>query len=184
MNETQQTIVNATFALAAEMPWSRIQLHQIAARAGISLADLYKEAPTKHMILCLLSRQVNEAVLRGHTVSAESTDTPRERLFEVLMARFDALRPFRAGLKSVADDLSRDPGAAALLALLLPGAMAWMLEAANIDTTGMNGPVKTAVLTALYAKVLRTWLAETGEDDARTMAELDRRLKQTERWLK
>ena len=184
MNETQQAIVNATFALAAEMPWNRIKLHQIAGLAGISLADLYKEAPSKHMVLCLLSRQVNEAVLRGHTISPESTDTPRERLFEVLMARFDAMRPFRAGLKSVADDLPRDPGAAALLGLLVPGAMAWMLEAANIDTTGMNGPVKTVVLTSLYARVLRTWLAETSEDDARTMSELDKRLKQAERWLK
>ena len=184
MNEIQQNIVNATFALAAEMPWSRIQLHQIAGRAGISLADLYKEAPTKHMILCLLSRQVNEAVLRGHTVSPESTETPRERLFEVLMARFDAMRPFRAGLKSVANDLSRDPGAAALLGLLVPGAMGWMLEAASIDTTGIKGPMKMMVLTGLYTRVLRTWLRETGEDDARTMSELDKRLKQAERWFR
>ena len=100
------------------------------------------------------------------------------------MARFDALRPFRPGLRSLARGMRQDPGAALLVPLLVPSAMRWMLEAAHIDLDPLSGPVKIARLTVLYARALRVWINEDGEDDASTMAELDRLLRGAESWVR
>jgi AcrR family transcriptional regulator len=183
MNDNEISIINAALALAEEKGWSDVTLHGIAERAGITLAALYAHVPGKHAVLCLLSRQINDIVLRG-AFQGNENETPRERLFEVLMARFDALKPFRPGLKAILKDAPRDPAAAALMAAMLPPAMAWMLEAAGIDAGGLAGPVKVLALSGLYAKALRVWLEDGTEDSAKTMAELDRLLKRAEGWAK
>jgi uncharacterized membrane protein YgdD (TMEM256/DUF423 family)/AcrR family transcriptional regulator len=184
MTDTDMNIINAAFALAVEKGWAKVHLHEIAHRAGVTLADLYDSAPTKQAVLCLFERQINETVMRTAVFSADSTETPRERLFEVLMARFDALKPFKPGLKVIAGDGLRDPGSIALLAALLPPSMAWMLETAGIPADGLMGPGKVLGLTALYLQVYKTWSGDESEDSARTMADLDRRLKKAEGWAK
>ena len=184
MNDTDLNIINAAFSLAEEKGWAATHLHEIAHRAGLTLADLYGRAATKQAILCLFARQINETVLRTTAFSEDNTETPREKLFEVLMARFDALKPFRPGLKAIAKDSHRDPGSAGLLALLLPPAMGWMLEAAGIAVDGWMGPARVLGLTGIYLQVFRTWMDDDSEDSAKTMAELDRRLKRAEGWAK
>jgi AcrR family transcriptional regulator len=184
MTETELNIINAAFSLAEEKGWGSVHLHEIAHRAGITLADLYTRAPAKQAILCLFERQINETVMRNAAFSEDSSETPREKLFEVLMARFDALKPFKPGLKAIVSDAPRDPGSTALLALMLPPSMAWMLEAAGIAADGFTGPAKVLGLTGLYMKVLRVWMTDDSEDSAKTMAELDRCLKRAEGWAK
>jgi hypothetical protein len=76
----------------------------------------------------------------------------------------------------------RDPAAAALIALLMPPSMAWMLEAAGIPATGFDAPLRVIGLTHLYALLLRTWLKDDSIEGGKTMAELDRLLKKAEGW--
>ncbi len=182
MNDTDLTIINAAFSLAEEKGWAGTHLHEIAHRAGLTLGDLYARASTKQAILCLFARQINETVLRQAAFSEENNDSPRERLFEVLMARFDALQPFKRGLQAIAEDGSRDPGSAGILALQLPPSMGWMLEAAGIGADGLTGPLKMLGLTGLYLQIYRTWMDDDTQDSSKTMAELDRRLKKAEGW--
>jgi AcrR family transcriptional regulator len=184
MHERDSEILNAAFALIRDSGWSRLDLRDIARRANMTLAELYGHVTNKHELLCLFSRHVNEAVLHVAAFDTDANETPRERLFEVLMARFDVLAPFKSGLKKIAGDLPRDPAAAILIAAMLPSSMGWMMEAAGVALTGPLAPARVLILTGLYARVLRVWLDDDSEDNGKAMAELDRLLKKAEGWAK
>ncbi len=100
----------------------------------------------------------------------------RDRLFDVLMMRFDAMGEEKEALRRIAADLRRDPIASAPLARPLLQSMGWMLEAAGIDSSGIAGALRVRGLAFVWGAAFRVWL-EDGEDQSKTMAELDRRLR-------
>jgi AcrR family transcriptional regulator len=170
-------IIAAAMRLAAERPWSEIPLAEIAAAAGLSLIELYRIFPSKPAILTALARQVDAAVLAQ---PVDPADLPRDRLFDVLMRRFDALRPSRPGLKRIAGDLRRLRLDALPALAALPRSMAWMLEAASIPAAGLRGALSARILGAAYLSAFRTFLEDDSTDLARTMATLDRALRRAE----
>jgi AcrR family transcriptional regulator len=177
-------VFEAAMRLAAERGWSAVALADIAAAAGLSLADLYAAYPSKTAILGALSRDVDRQVLAG--VDAATTETPRDRLFDVLMKRFDALAGYREGLAAVARDGRRDPTIMLCGAAQLLRSMAAMLEAAGISAAGVGGALKAKGLAAIYLATLRDWFRDDTVDKTRTMAALDSRLRRFEpcaRWL-
>jgi AcrR family transcriptional regulator len=171
------TIIAATMKLAAEKAWSDIPLAEIATASGLSLIDLYRLFPSKLAILDALARQVDAAVLAA---PADAGDTPRDRLFDVLMRRFDALLPFRDGLKRIARDLGRLQFEALPAGLALPRSMGWMLEAASIPAAGLRGALRSRVLSVAYLAAFKTFLEDDSADLTRTMASLDRALRRAE----
>lgn len=168
-------LVAAALRLAAERPWNDVSMHDIAEAARCTLADVRREFPSKGAILAAFTRKVDDALLERAT--KPKADAPaRDRLFEVIMSRFDVLAPYKAGLKSIAAAKPMD------LAIIKKAfaSQAWMLHAAGIATDGPLGPVRVAGLASVYASVLETWLADDDPGLAKTMAALDRRLKRGE----
>lgn len=171
-------IVAAALGLAAERPWRDVSLRDIAGRAGMGLADLRRHVDSKGAVLALFARAIDDEVLNNGPRPAPG-EAKRDALFEVLMARFDALQPHKAAVRSIVADAATEP--AAIRAML--ASQAWMLQAAGIDSGGIDGGVRVAGLTSVYASVLRTWLDDDDPGLARTMAALDRRLRRGERTL-
>jgi AcrR family transcriptional regulator len=170
-------IVDAAAALASTQPWHRISLADIAGKAGLTVGELYRHFPSRQAIQIEMLREIDRKALSAAT---EAGDTPRDRLFEALMRRFDALTPFKPGIKATCDDLRRGrPGvlpSAALAALHVSFAIGWYLEAAGIVVEGLGGAVRVKLVTLAYFGALRTWLEDDSEDLSRTMAALDRGL--------
>ncbi len=176
-------IIDAAMGLAAERGWHDLSLSEIAAAAKVPLSRLHPVFPSKQAILNGLSRRVDAAVL-AEAEGEESGESARDRLFEVLMRRFDALRPYKPGLGNVIYDQGRDPLAALCGLPRLLGAMALMLEAAGISSTGLAGAVRAKGLAAIYLATIRVWLRDDSPDLAKTMAVLDRRLRRAESLLR
>lgn len=171
-------IAAAALALAAERPWRDITLRDIAARAGSSLAAMRDAgADSKAAVVAEIIRAFDEAMLRDTADLTIEAGARRDALFEVVMARLDAMRPYRPAIRSIMADASMD--AAVMRASL--ASQAWMLQAAGIDTSGVEGGVRVAGLASVYASVLRTWIDDDDPGMARTMAALDRRLRRGER---
>jgi AcrR family transcriptional regulator len=181
-DETRHAFYEAAMRLAAQQGWQRTTMGEIAAAAGRDLAALRRVAADKAAILTGITEEADGVVLRA---AADLTldDPARERLFDVLMQRFDSLRPYRAGLRAVLREFGGDPVAAAALLGALGRSMAWMLEAAKVPATGPLAPLRVTALGALYAACFRTWLFDEGADSPRTMAALDQHLRRAERWL-
>ena len=100
-------VVDALMALAAERGWLAVSLADIAERAGLSLADLHDQYPSKSAILAAYRESLDVAVLRGDPLDREASS--RDRLFDVVMRRFDAMQPHRDGIRAVLRDSMVDP---------------------------------------------------------------------------
>lgn len=174
-------ILDAALALAEREGWRKASLGAIAHEAGVPLHEFYGEFRSRAAILGALMARTDAAVLAG--TAAGSDDSGRDRLFDVLMRRFDAMKPHRSALKAIARDLGTDPPTALCSAPAFLRSMAWMLEAAGLSSAGMRGRFRVRTLGALYLCVMRVFVDDDSKDLAKTMAALDRRLSQAEPWL-
>ncbi len=175
LGTSEGRIISAALRLAGERPWQEISLRQIADAAGMTLAGLSDSFRSKGEILQAFVREVDREVLSKAPAPREG-ESHRDALFEVLMARFDILDPYKSALRSISESGEVE------LALIKPmcASQAWMLEAAGIDADGPAGALRTAGLASVYASVFRTWLEDDDPGLARTMAVLDRRLRRGE----
>lgn len=171
----EEKIIKATLKLAAQQGWRELALADIAAAAKVSLATLSTHFPSKTAILIAYGRGIDAKVLDAVAVEEMDGESARDRLFDVLMMRFDALAPDKEALKRITADLRRDPVASAPLIRPALQSMGWMLEAACIDSSGLAGAAGVRGLALVWGAAFRVWL-EDNEDQSKTMAELDRRL--------
>ena len=90
--EFPSLIVNNALDLAAAKGWAETSLGDIAQAAGLTLAQLHGTYPSKPAILAAYTTRIDEAVLND--VDPELADkSRRERLFDVLMKRFEKMDP-------------------------------------------------------------------------------------------
>ncbi len=175
-------ILDAALRLIGEQGWRHLSMTAIAAEARLPLVRLYREFRSRPAILCGFSRRIDEAVL-ATPVEAETGERPRDRVFDLLMRRFDALQPYRAALEVLGRELPTDPPAALAAGAGVLRSVGWMLEAAGVSTQGLGGAVALKLTAGVYLTTLRLWLRDDTPDLAPTMAALDRRLRGIERWF-
>jgi AcrR family transcriptional regulator len=175
-------IIDAALAAIAEQGWRRLSLATIAARAELPIIAVYRAYSSKQAVLCGLFQRIDEAVL-AELPDPEADERPRDRVFDLLMRRFDALRPYKPALEVLRRELASDPVAALALGTRLLRSIGWMLEAGGITTIGLPGVLAIKLTAAAYLGAQRVWLTDDSPDLAPTMATLDRRLRGIERWL-
>jgi AcrR family transcriptional regulator len=175
-------LVNAALRLIARHGWRRLSMAAIATEADLPILTVYRTFPSKPAILCAFSRRIDEIVLAA-PLDAGPDERPRDRVFDLLMRRFDALRAHRDAFEVLGRELLADPAAALVLGVALLRSMAWMLEAADVGTDGLRGVAAVKLTAGAYAATLRVWLRDDTPDLAPTMAALDQRLRRIERWL-
>ncbi len=180
--DLSQTVIETAMKLAVERGWRDLSLVEIAAEAKAPLADVYPLFPSKQAILAAFSRSIDRAVLAGEQKDSLEGPAP-DRLFDVLMRRFDALQPYREAIAAIAADQGRDPVALVCSAAQLRRSMACMLEAANLASDSCKGAIRVNGLIAIYLTTLRVWLRDESEDMSKTMAALDRNLRRADNLL-
>ncbi len=178
--KTRKKIIDALMALAAERPWEDVTLEALAERAEVPLATLRGAFDSRLSVLAAFVRDLDEEVL-GHIDPGLAQEAPRERLFDVLFSRFEALAPHREAIRNLGRAALRDPLLALELNQLTTASMAWMLTAAGIPATGGRGLVRAQALALVWARIMRVWLDDEDTGLARTMAALDKRLREAER---
>jgi AcrR family transcriptional regulator len=177
----RERIIAAFMGLLSEQSIERIGLPEIAKRAEVPLAELRGEFGSTIAILAAHTKEIDRAVLRGGDGDM-AQEPERERLFDVLMRRIEALAPHRQAVRSLVHSAARNPPLAIALNSLAVQSQQWMLAAADISASGPKGMLRAQGLALLYASVLRTWLDDTDPGLARTMAALDSALARGQRW--
>jgi len=175
-HSTRDRIVDALMELAAERDWDRIEISDVAERAGVTLLEFREAFPSKGAVLGSFNRRIDQLVL-GDDDKSLSDESTRDRIFDVLMRRFDALSPYKHALKRMAPSLARDPLTLAALNQAALNSMRFMLAAAGVETEGPVGAIKLQGAVLAYAKVMDVWFRDEDPGLSRTMAALDEELK-------
>src|SRR5271166_7081185 len=151
-------IVDALMELAGEQRFEDISIRDICRKAHVSLADFRDAFPSKGAVLAGFSRRIDRAVLSQDSEEL-ADESPRERLFDILMRRLEAMAPYREGLRETTAWLRRDPASALALNQVVVNSMRFMLEAAGIEVEGgAAGAIKLQGLALAWARIVGVWL--------------------------
>jgi len=174
--------IRAALDLARERSWGEITLDDIARAANLDLADLRREFSCKSDIIRAFQREVDAEVLAKLRAPAEG-QTARDRLFDIVMTRFEVMQPYKPALKRIWSYLCCRPGEAGALLCSSLASQYWMLAGAGAKLDGPIGALRVTGLASVYGKVFQVWLGDDSPSLDKTMAALDRRLARGERML-
>ncbi|MPZ29740.1 MAG: TetR family transcriptional regulator [Rhodospirillales bacterium] len=182
MKPANEAALDAFIKLIAEKGFADVALRDIAEAAGLSLAELYRVYPDKVALAAAFMAKIDAEVLAGTPTRSDPEETARDRLFDAMMRRYDALRPYREVLGAIRRASTRDPMLALAMGPALRRSMAAMLEAASVPSEGLTGALRQNGLLAIHYVVSRVYEQDETTDLSKTMAALDSRLKMAERW--
>ncbi len=169
--------LKAALELAATRAWSDIPLADIAAKAKLTLSDFHGVASREDLVEALDAHF--DKAMSAEGVPDETS--ARERLFDVIMLRFEAMEPYRAGLT----EIMKFRETSLTHVVRLPGhrhaSAAWALASAGLDhDDGAPASLKRIAIAFVIAQAERAWRKETSGDFALTMAALDKGLRRAE----
>lgn len=182
MTTGNDAALDAFLRLIAEKGFADVTLREVAEAAGLGLADLYRLYPDKVALVAAFMARIDAEVLAGTPRRTDPEETARDRLFDAMMRRYDALRPHRTALGAIRRAATRDPILALALGPALRRSMAVTLEAASVPSEGLSGAMRQNGLLAIHYAVSRVFDRDETADLSKTMAALDSRLKMAERW--
>src|SRR5262245_13344493 len=177
----REKAISALMTLLATHRFEDIGLAEVAGQAGIKLSQLRAEFGSTLAIIAAHTKEIDRLVLAGTDAMMED-EPPRERLFDVLMRRLDALAPYKEAVRSLLLSARRNPGLAIALNAMSMRSQHWMLEAAGINASGRRGALRAQGAVLMFARVLSVWVDDENQAHDKTMAALDRSLISAERW--
>ncbi len=166
--------LKAALKLAGEAPWRDLTLAEIAKAAKLKLSDFHGLAD-KDALLDAAEAFFDKAM---SAEDVDMDDPPLERLFDVIMLRFEAMEPYRDGLLSLMHYRETSPARLARLVAARRTSANWALTCAGLDdNAGAPKGIKVVNTAFAMGQAERAWRKETSGDFARTMARLDKALK-------
>lgn len=166
-------VLQASVDLLADAGWDGLNAEIVAERLHVGVDYVRSLFPDKLSILRAVG-QVAANAMYGEEDEAPLDGDPRDRLFELMMRRYEALDPYKDGIRAALRAVPSEP---LLPVVLLPdfnAALAEILDLAGLEPTLML----RLGLGAVAASVFAVWLKDDSLDQAATMAALDRRLSQ------
>lgn len=178
-DEIKVRVVDSFMTLIGEHDWDDVTLNRVADAADVKLSELRLHFDGKVSILSEFARRI-DAIVLDQIDEDVAEELPRERLMDILLSRLDALLPHKPAIKTLMRAMRADLSLAAQINRTSLVSMTWMLNAANIDTAGVEGAIRVQGTAVVFGKVLRTWI-DDDESMAKTMAKLDKELRTGER---
>ncbi|MBX9745381.1 MAG: hypothetical protein K2X34_00670, partial [Hyphomonadaceae bacterium] len=135
----RRDIARATLTLAAAGPWREVTLLKLADEAARPISDFYG-ASLGEAVDC-----VEEAFDRAIAEDLEKLDpgqSVRDRLFELIMRRFEAMEPHRTAVLSLEQGQDRDPTLMAAAHQRHVRCARWVLALAGLEADGMSGQAR------------------------------------------
>ena len=177
--EALDKIIRAGITLAKDRKWMQIQLEDIAREAGLQINDLKLHVTSRVEILHAYSKRLDIKAL-NNVGEADEAIPAKDRVFDVVMERFELMNEDREALRNIIKSIDPDPYAALTNCFRLKQSMTTLLDGAGISTKGLVGRIKVKALAVIYLLTLKTWLEDDSPDLSKTMASLDKHMKRAE----
>jgi AcrR family transcriptional regulator len=163
-------LADAALKLLGKTRWSELTVAQVARAAKVPLASLQTIAPDKVALFGLILRRIGADVAKTYHPDRRSADA-RDRLLDVALTWFEVLKPRAKAVRSLTEDLRRDPLSVIAARGEIVAAASWLLTLAEADT-GASLPARALAFAGILARAIPVWLDDDDEMTA-TMARLD-----------
>ncbi|MEJ0060211.1 MAG: hypothetical protein WDM79_11810 [Terricaulis sp.] len=173
----RRDLARAALSVAATKPWRDITLMQLAHEASRPVADFFG-ATLGEAIDC-----VEEAFDRAIADDLDALDpgqSVRDRLFDLIMRRFEAMERYRAAVLAMEVGQDRDPVLMGAAHQRHVRAARWVLAVAGLEADGMTGQARAQGLGVIIGQARAAWRGDEDGDFAKTMASLDKNLRRAE----
>ena len=180
--KTLDDVIDAALRLAATRSWRDVRLADIADETGVSLAELRTIVPSKVAILRAMAARSDQRLLESLEKGPVEGDV-HDRLFDIIMRRLELAEPYKAAIANILDAPADGAADWASLAAAMIDSQGWTLAAAGIEDAGRKEAVKRQGLALVMSRVLRVWVKDDDPGLAKTMATLDRQLRDGAKWL-
>jgi hypothetical protein len=171
----REALARAALMFAAAAHWREATLAALAKAADRPVADFYP-ASLADAVDCA-EEAFDRAMAEGEIDPAASV---RDRLFDLLMRRFEAMEPHRAAVLAMEKGADRDPVAMGAAHQRHVRAARWALTLAGLEADGMSGAARAQGLAMIIGQTRAAWRQDDAGDFSKTMAALDKNLRRAE----
>ena len=176
----EDKLVSTALAAIEKTGWKSLSLLTVARKAKISPAMLYELCPDKRALLALIAKRVDIGAMERAS-EPDETMPPRDRAFDAIISCFESMTALKPAIRVIREESKNDPAATLDVLPATFRSAHWIADAAGLPTTGWQGLLTARGIGILLAETLPVWL-DDGEDLAKTMAHVDRRLRLIEEW--
>ncbi|MDE2029778.1 MAG: TetR family transcriptional regulator [Alphaproteobacteria bacterium] len=165
----------AALRLAAAQGWERITLDKVAKAAKLPVAKIKARFKTANGLVPVIAAEIDREAF-----AVKTSGGAHDRLFDLLMARFDILQKHRKAVASIESTARRDRALACILSRAAMDGAYRLIEAGKLDGA-LPRPVVAVGLIAVSGWAFAAWRTDKSRDMAKTMAALDRALRWADR---
>ena len=178
------TLADEAWQQLGSRPLADLTVAEIAAHADVDTAlALAIAGDPQQLVLGKMAALDDQAVLESFAdIEDAGAVSIRDKIFEVLMHRFEVYAPYRIQIQALNRAARRRPDLALALGLGLQSVTCRMLVMAGDHCDGWRGSMRVKGVAGMVMVVARVWMKDDSPDLAPTMKELDRRLQQAEEW--
>jgi hypothetical protein len=173
----RRDLARAALSLAGSMPWREVTLIRLADAAARPVSDFYG-ATLGEAVDCV--EEAFDRAIADATDELDPKQTVRDRLFELIMRRFEAMEPHREAVLAMEHGLDRDPTLMAAAHQRHVRCARWVLAIAGMEADGMTGQARAQGLGVIIGQARAAWRGDSAGDFAKTMASLDKNLRRAE----
>ncbi|WP_395644911.1 hypothetical protein [Terricaulis sp.] len=173
----RRDLARAALSLAARMPWNTVTLAKLADESARPLTEFYG-ASLGEAVDCV--EEAFDRAVADNVAALDPAQSVRDRLFDLIMKRFEAMEPHRIAVIAMEYGVDRDPILLAAAHQRHVRCARWVLAVAGLEADGMTGQARAQGLGVIIGQARAAWRGDNAGDFAKTMASLDKNLRRAE----
>jgi hypothetical protein len=173
----RRDLARAALATAGTSAWRSLTLLDLARAAGRPVSDFYG-ASLGEAVDCV--EEAFDRAISDNLETLDASQTVRDRLFDLIMKRFEAMEPHRAAILAMEVGVDRDPILLAAAHQRHVRCARWVLALAGLEADGMTGNARAQGLGVIIGQARGAWRGDDAGDFTKTMASLDKNLRRAE----
>lgn len=169
-------IVETALEILTQTPWDALTMEELAAKLSITPIQLYAIFPTRCDLLKGIMQFIDDKMITLYQEGKEDLSL-QEKLFDIIMCRFEVMEVYKSPLKNIIFTFWRDPISFPSGVFLGLHSMSLILEAVDVPVEGIKGKLNIKILSFFYLYTLKLWFEDETQDMAKTLTHVDKALK-------
>jgi len=173
----RRDLARAALLVAAATPWREVTLVKLAHAASRPVSDFY---PATLGDAVDAAEEAFDRAIADDLDALDPGQSVRDRLFDLIMRRFEAMEPHREAVLAMEQGLDRDPVQMAAAHQRHVRCARWVLTLSGLEVDGMSGNARAQGLGVIIGQARAAWRGDSAGDFNKTMASLDKNLRRAE----